>query len=554
MHPALPGYLSTISPATRRYGNSMHFADALPRPSRLIRSPLLFFSGHLFMMACMGVAQTHASSVEPHSAQATLDQAKNYEAAKQFPEATTAYRNLLRLRPEDDEVRAALARILSWQGAHAEAGDMYQDILSRHPVDLDLRIALARVLSWQKQFDQAEHLYRTVLDEAPNNVEAKQGLADTLSWAQRSGEALPLFEEVYHETHDREVAGRIDAIKEELRAASRPILSEQVARARKQAWNKQYDEAIQTYRAVLTQDPAHVEAQQGLADTLYWSGRYREALALYEAVYAETNDPALPSHIQAVKSELLLSARAPVSQGAGIAIPFRDYLKVGYSHYAYTNNFPDERDALIEAAKPIGNMTIVGRVEPLNRFGLHDTPVSGELYSPLWSRAWGYLGGSATVNAQFVPTWSMGGEVFQGLGAASSTLSFLEVSFGYKRMAFKSADIDLLTSGITIYFPGNIWLTEKVSYVPKQGSITASTQLTWRPMDRLQFYLSGAHGTSGERIVAVQDFQRVKTTIWQAGSIFPITERLSGEVSGYYEDRGFLYVRRGGTFNLIWHW
>ena len=502
----------------------------------------------------MGVTQAHASSVEPRSAQATLAQAKSYEAAKQFPEAIAAYRNFLRLRPEDDEVRASLARALSWQGKYAEAVDMYRDILSRHPVDLDVRVALARVLSWQKQFNEAERLYRAVLDEAPINVEAKQGLADTLSWAQRPSEALPLFEEVYRETLDLAVAERIDAVKEDLRTASRSILSERVARARQQAWNKQYEEAIQTYRAVLIQDPAHVEAKQGLAETLYWFGRYQEALTLYEAVYAEIHDSELPQRIQAVKSELLLSARAPVSRGAGIAIPFRDYLKVGYSHYVYTNKYPDERDAVIEAAKPIGNMTLVGRVEPLNRFGLHDTPLSGELYSPLWNRAWGYLGGSATVNAQFVPTWSMGGEVFQGLGAVSSTLSFLEVSFGYKRMAFKSTDIDLLSPGIMMYFPGNIWLTEKISYVPKQGSITASTQLTWRPMDRLQFYLSGAHGTSGERIVAVQDFQRVTTTIWQAGSIFPITDRLSGELSGYYEDRGLLYVRRGGTFNLIWHW
>ena len=121
-------------------------------------------------------------------------------------------------------------------------------------------------------------------------------------------------------------------------------------------------------------------------------------------------------------------------------------------------------------------------------------------------------------------------------------------------MAFRSTHIDLLTPGITIYLPWNFWLTERIVYVPEQGSMTASTQITWRPTDRLQFRLSGAYGTSGERIVAVLDFQRVKSTIWQAGMIFPITERISGEVHGYYEDRGFLYVRRGGTMNFIWHW
>ena len=40
----------------------------------------------------------------------------------------------------------------------------------------------------------------------------------------------------------------------------------------------------------------------------------------------------------------------------------------------------------------------------------------------------------------------------------------------------------------------------------------------------------------------------------QAGAMFPRTERFSAEVAGYYEDRGFLYVRRGGSLNLIYHW
>ena len=77
---------------------------------------------------------------------------------------------------------------------------------------------------------------------------------------------------------------------------------------------------------------------------------------------------------------------------------------------------------------------------------------------------------------------------------------------------------------------------------------------TRRPTDRLQLFASGGFGTSGERIVAAQDFTRVPSRIIQGGAIFPISERFSGEVVGYYEDRSTLYVRRGVSFNLIWHW
>lgn len=395
-----------------------------------------------------------------------LTAAKKAESAKEFDLAAGLYRDYLQRRPEDDEVRSLLARILSWQGQHEEAVALYGDILTRHPVDIDVRIALARVRSWQQHFDESAVMYRAVLDEDPKNVEAKQGLADTL----------------------------------------------------------------------------------------YWSKHYQEALRLYQEIYDQTHDPEVSQRIHAVTQEITLSARAPVGPRGGPALPFRSYAKLGYSHYTYTNGVPDERNWVIEAAKPFGDLTFVGRVEPLNRFGRHDTPLSGELYSPLWQRAWGYLSASGTINPSFAPNWTLGGELFQGLGDLSPYLGPVELSFGYRHMRFKQDSIDLLEPGVTIYLPFNFWLTEKIYYVPDQGSITLSSQLTWRPTDRIQLFVSGGFGTSGERIVAVRDFIRVPTRIIQGGVIFPIGERFSGEVLGYYEDRSTLYVRRGVTFNLIWHW
>ena len=121
-------------------------------------------------------------------------------------------------------------------------------------------------------------------------------------------------------------------------------------------------------------------------------------------------------------------------------------------------------------------------------------------------------------------------------------------------MVFKSTSIDLLIPGLTIYLPHNVWLTEKIYYVPDTGATTLSSQLTWRPTDRLQFFVSGAFGTSGTQILTTQDFTRVSSRIIQGGVIFPLSDRLSVETSGYYEDRETSYIRRGGTVNFIIHW
>ncbi|HQY57174.1 MAG: tetratricopeptide repeat protein [Nitrospira sp.] len=412
-------------------------------------------------------ATVAARDTDAHAISSAMERATRFEIAKQYREAETVYREVLQQHPDNDEVRSALARVLSWQGSHAEAATLYRDVLADHPEDQDIRLALAQVLSWQKQFDEAHGLYEEVLQA----------------------------------------------------------------------------------------DATRVEARRGLAEVAHWRGHRSEALNRYEALLAETHDPAIEQQLRAVKSELLVSPRAAVGQGlTGLRLPYRDYAKIGYSHYSYTKNQPDERDVLFEIAKPWGNQTVVLRVEPMNRFGFHDTPVSAELYSPLWQRAWGYIAAQGTINPNFSPNYSVVGEVAQGLGGLHASLAPIELSFGYRRLNYKQDDIDLLMPGLTIFLPFNLWLTEKVYFIPNTGAITLASQLTWRPTDRVQLFASGSFGTSGERIVAAQDFTRVGSRTIQAGATFPLTERFSAEVSGYYEDRGFLYVRRGGSLNLIYHW
>lgn len=583
---------------------------------------------------------TTAAPVSPDGRQA-LERGRRLETMRQYVEAVSVYREGLQQSPENDELRGALARMLSWQGAHAEAGMLYREVLAHHPEDHDIRVALAQVLSWQKEFDEAHRLYEQVLETDPKQIEARRGLAEVAHWRGNRAEALHRYETLFAETHDPRIEEQLNAVKTELLADSEPpriaapdptasmqesearaigdameratrfevakqyreaeavyrealqqyhgndeirsalarVLSWQgahaeaaslyrevlthhpedqdirVALAQVLSWQKQFDEAHRLYEQVLATDPKQIEARRGLAEVAHWRGNRSEALQRYEALLAETQDSDIEQRLRAVKSELLVSPRAAVGQGlTGLRLPYRDYAKIGYGHYSYTKNQPDERDLLLEIAKPFGNQTLVMRAEPINRFGFHDTPVSAELYSPLWQRAWGYIAAQGTINPHFSPNYSFVGEVAQGLGGLHASLAPVEVSFGYRRLNYKQDDIDLLMPGLTIFLPFNLWLTEKIYLIPNTGAVTLSSQLTWRPTDRLQFFASGSFGTSGERIVAAQDFTRVGSRTIQGGVTFPINERFSAEASGYYEDRGFLYVRRGVNFNLIYHW
>jgi hypothetical protein len=105
-----------------------------------------------------------------------------------------------------------------------------------------------------------------------------------------------------------------------------------------------------------------------------------------------------------------------------------------------------------------------------------------------------------------------------------------------------------------MYLPFNVWLTEKVYFVPENDSWSLSSTLTWRATERLQIFASGAFGTASERFSTVQDFVRSDTEILQGGMTFPLTEQFSVEVAGLYEDRQGQYIRRGGSFALLFHW
>ncbi len=384
--------------------------------------------------------------------------------------------------------------------------DFYRTALAQDPSNDEIRGKLARTLALSGEYTESEKLYREILIRQPGNRDIKTALA------------------------------------------------------RVKAWQGQYGLAQDMYEEILAAHPGEEEARRGLADVLYWKGDFASALAQYEQLAVQRPSQELARQITKVRaaqdslseSQLL---RAPFeTTDKPPRLPFRNYIKAGYSQYPYTNNIKDERHYLLEGAHAFGNQTAVLRVEPTSRFGLNDVPLSGELYSTLWKRAWGYLAGSVTPNARFMPDYSAGGEIYQGLKSVSSFLSFLEASFGYRHLQFKSTGVDLLMPGIIIYLPHDIWITEKVYFVPTTGAITLSSMLTWRPTDRVQMWFSGAFGTAGERIFAEQDFVRVSSTIFQAGIVLPLSDSFSAEVVGLYEDRGFLYTRQGGTINLLWHY
>ncbi|MEO7863258.1 MAG: tetratricopeptide repeat protein, partial [Nitrospirales bacterium] len=73
-------------------------------------------------VSTIGGAAT-AGDVSPRT---VLEQATQLEAAKNYQDAIAAYRRYLAQKPEDDDVRATLAKILSWHEQYDEAVGLYR--------------------------------------------------------------------------------------------------------------------------------------------------------------------------------------------------------------------------------------------------------------------------------------------------------------------------------------------------------------------------------------------------------------------------------------------
>ena len=344
-----------------------------------------------------------------------LAQAQALEARKQYEEAVAAYREYLVVKPADDKARTVLADILFRQGKLDEAAAEYEAMLAQYPDRLTLSLALAGVKVKQKKFQDAQTLYKNVLSTDPNSLAARRGLADTLYLSGQHALALPHYETFNAATKDAAVAELIKNVKAELleraRAldaaqrykeaaaayreylAARPddddargawartlalqgLLPQAVALyqeilARHPSdigvlvgigkifiWQKNPGSARSYYEEALRIDPGNLEARRGMADVLYWSGKDKDALRAYEAIFSSTQDPEAGQRVRELRGEQLGSPRAPFGKPQLLpTLPFRDYIKAGYSPTPIHKGLPTSaiicwRQARLSATTP----------------------------------------------------------------------------------------------------------------------------------------------------------------------------------------------------------
>jgi len=167
-------------------------------------------------------------------------QAEIEETAGNMCGVADAYRNMLRLRPDDVSTIAKLARVLSWSDTtRPESIQLFERGLKLDASNALLAVSYAEMLSWtESSRGRAMQLFDSVLAREPDNLRSLTGKAQLLAWSGHSQDALAL-----------------------------------------------YDRA-------LMKDPKNADALRGKAEILNWHGRYAQSHALLERAHEISPDDA----------------------------------------------------------------------------------------------------------------------------------------------------------------------------------------------------------------------------------------------------------------------
>lgn len=140
-----------------------------------------------------------AASLEPDNIEAIRGIARAQEWLGRWPEAITAYRQLVSQQSADTDSWFALGKLYSWNNELEHSYSAFERALSLRPDNLDIQLAYAEVLSWNStRRTESIHRYRDILQRNPESIEAQLGLAQALSWSGVIREA----ELIYHRVLD----------------------------------------------------------------------------------------------------------------------------------------------------------------------------------------------------------------------------------------------------------------------------------------------------------------------------------------------------------------
>jgi tetratricopeptide (TPR) repeat protein len=174
----------------------------------------------------------------------------------ELPRAIGLFARYIRMEPQDEEGRIALAKAYAWAGQTGNAVLVYDSILGRDRTYRDAALGAAQALAWAGRFTEALGRYDRWIADNGKDVEAALARARTLAWAGRLREAEAAYDVI---------------------VADGEVLEGSKGVALIAAWRGDLFRSEALWRTLVRDYPKDPEPWVGLAQVLRWSGRAEEA-------------------------------------------------------------------------------------------------------------------------------------------------------------------------------------------------------------------------------------------------------------------------------------
>ncbi len=164
------------------------------------------------------------------------------------------------------------AEALAVTGTYEDAADAYKAVLDVLPICTKARRGLARNYSWARDFERADETYRELIDLDPTDNIIRLEAARSLGWDKRIDASLKAYKAASERLGDAPAQTQW----------SRRLSLEHDA---KQAWWwTRTRKALKTYKELIDQEPADMEARFDLAQVYAANRHWEEAAEQYNEI------------------------------------------------------------------------------------------------------------------------------------------------------------------------------------------------------------------------------------------------------------------------------
>ena len=223
-------------------------------------------------------------------------------------------------------------------------------------------------------------------------------------------------------------------------------------------------------------------------------------------------------------------------------------LGIGFDHVSYSDHRYRDHTNYLEFTLPIERTTIYGKLEDTDRYGLHDTRLSLEIYPPGVGEYWGYISLSVTPDADFYSHYSVGANLYRDFGSE-------EIGIGYLYSHYDLQESHLAHLEYTHFFSDYLSLKGAYYYEFLSRSYALQAEARYATPCHLEIKATYVYSSSNELLTDSRILQERGHNL-QLELEYPLTRHLSvgGRLLWQQSLENTRYTTRGASLFFRSYW